>query len=561
MVEVFRAKSGDLTASAAGVLLHSRYDPVREARRLVATSISEEQPAVVLLLGTGLGYIATAVREAHPLARIIAISPLGLAREELVRSADVYVSATEGIHNASASMRGAIRPEDVAGLQLLEWEPELRAAGETAGTLRTLLREIVSERNADIATTEFFGARYIRNAVRAGLFAERVYRPAPPRRPVCIAASGPSLEESLEWVKQHRTDIELWALASSYPALNARGVTPDRIVHQDAGYYAGEHLRSPARASAAGLSGGRNAVSVLMPATAMLPPPALRDRIELFNQSTPVEDDLLAALGISAPRIAETGTVAATALSLALALSSWPVYVAGLDLARRDIRSHARPHAFEHYLWERESRLRPAFSAVCLETFEHSRELSPAGDVRYRSGRSLEAYAAWFRRLPEAARNRLRRLNPSPVDLGLPEAEPGASRKPTGGGSESLQPPTPRSGAGYAAVELPPPSERATRILAVLRRWRAAVSRVTEAAGSPEWKEGRPGVGADSADEAYVLCYLISASDYVSAVAAARRDDTAARRASLERLSERANTLFARLEDVIRNAERSGGRR
>jgi hypothetical protein len=528
MVEEFPAKSGDLTASAAGVLLHSRYDPRREAHRYVSRSLADVAPATLLLLGTGLGYVVAEARTRFPRCRIIAASSVGACREEFQRAADVYLDVS--IEQPEAAISRALAPEDVVGLELLEWEPDLRSGGELGERARHTVREVVSRLNADIATTGFFGRRYLRNAVRTALFMEHGHTLARSAKPVCVAASGPSLERAAEWIRANRSTIELWALSSAAYALEAQGVRPDLLVHQDAGYYATLHLRF--------LS-----APVLMPTTAALPGPRARRRPVLFTQATRIEGDLLEALDLHPVAIPETATVAATATALALAVSSGPVYLAGLDLCREDIRAHARPHAFEPVLHARENRMRPYYSQLASDAFDRSVAVGVPGDRRTRTERSLDAYAHWFRSLPEAAAGRLRRIEPSPVDIGVEQAE---SAPPVGGVNVGTDGEA-RASAPLRPLGAPTARARGHALLSIVDRWRAAVSRVVTG-------DAGPGDGE--------IAYVLSAPDYVASVAASRRGDTEGSRRSLERLEAESAALFDRLELVVHAASRppeSGG--
>ncbi|NBF41172.1 MAG: DUF115 domain-containing protein [Spirochaetes bacterium] len=549
MLELFRAKSGDLTAAVAGGLLHSRYDPRREAERYLDRALGggsggeqAPRPATVLLLGTGLGYLASSIRKRLPECHLIAVSALNAVQDEHRSAIDVHVDLSAG--DPADLLARAMGPADVAGLELLEWEPELHAAPRAAEVARAAVRKLVARYNADVATTGFFGRRYIRNAARTLLFSGTAQSSGPGTKPICIAASGPSIERSSLWISENRSRIEVWALSSATPALRARGITPDLIVHQDAGYYATLHLAEAARAGApsAPIS------PILMPATAALPPRELRSAPILFHQGTELETELFSALGIDPPRTSETGTVAATATLLALARSPGTVYLAGLDLSREDIRAHATPHAFEPYLSRCESRLRPLYSQLAADAFERSeprqhRQGQPRPQ-RSRQERSLDIYAAWFRNLPERLTRRLRRLSPSPVDIGVETVAPG-ERPGDGGGAGARGDAEAGDGASESArqvriawepLQLPPGGERVAALRSVLAAWREEIRRFTATHTLPEPSE---------------LAYLISAADYVSAVAAGRRGDDAARARSLARLSEAGEQLFGRIEYIL----------
>ncbi|MFP4373213.1 MAG: 6-hydroxymethylpterin diphosphokinase MptE-like protein [Spirochaetaceae bacterium] len=570
MAELFRAKSGDLTASVPGGLLHSRYDPRREAERYLERALGRgsgdgpsdgperrSAPATVLLLGVGLGYLISAVRRHLPACHLIAVSVLGIVRPEHRRAADVYVDLSAG--DPAELLSRAVRPADVAGLEALEWGPELRAAPRAGEAARLALRELAARHNAELATTGFFGRRYIRNAVRNLLFAGRPRTTAPGEKPVCIAASGPGLERACRWIRENRTHIELWALSSAAPALTARGITPDLVVHQDAGYYATLHLAEVVRLDGGGAGKARTgsgppaaaALPILMPATAALPPGRLRSAPIIFHQGTRIEEELLSALGIEPRRTTETGTVAATATLLALAHSPGIVYLAGLDLCREDIRAHATPHAFEPYLSRGESRLRPFYSGLAADAFDRSvpRAGGGPGERPVRGERSLELYARWFEHLPAPLARRLRRVAPSPVDIGIEPVDPADA--PAAGGTGDRSGTGARSGTGgrsgvpaehprWEPLPLPPIPQRVAALRAVVAEWKEELRGLT--AGHTD---------LEAAGRASELAYIIAAADYVSAVAAGRRADDAGRARSLRRISQEGERLFARIEHVL----------
>ncbi len=562
MLELFPARSGEQSASAQGVLLHSRYDPVREAQRFVERSLPD-RPATVVLLGTGLGYLLEVLRDRCPHSRIIALSPLDAATRPRQRKADLYLPVSET--DARAVVSRALRPEDVVGLELLEWEPELRAAPAAAEATRRAIRAVVSLLNADIATTAYFGARFTRNAVRNALIlpsrdaseAHKIDITTKPGMSICIAAPGPTLETAASWIRRYRDHLHLWALASAARPLLFRGIDPDAFVHQDPGHYAFLHLSDPARAPHA-------ASPLIMPLTAAVPPQPLRGRIVPFNQGMIIEEDIFRSLGCSPPRIAETGTVSATATALALSHSSMPVYIAGLDLARRDILLHSRPHVFDYVRASDESRLRPVHSKLASEAFETSTPVTVDEGIPYRSGRGMDAYATWFRALPEHVRRRLRRLGPSPVDLGIREPADGPAGRPAmgAGGTPSLPSASVPTASLPPACNAPPVPVRVAALREVLDTWRSSVKAVRRA-GAPPAGTGRTagtgpaaGAGAGAVHEAYsredaARAYLFDAASYTSAVAAGRRGDFAARDRGLSQLAENAEELFLRLEAVV----------
>jgi hypothetical protein len=204
------------------------------------------------------------------------------------------------------------------------------------------------------------------------------------------------------------------------------------------------------------------------------------------------------------------------------------------------------------------------YSQLAADAFDRSEPLQdPQGQLRpqrVRVERSLDIYASWFENLPARLSRRLRRLSSSPVDIGIQAVA--ASERPGDGGDPATHDDAGAAGGpgargdteagdgtnGSAAqmrsawepLQLPPRGERVAALRSVLAAWRSEIRRFTRAHTPPE-----------PTDRASELAYLISAADYVSAVAAGRRGDDAARARSLARLSEADEQLFARIEYIL----------
>jgi hypothetical protein len=217
------------------------------------------------------------------------------------------------------------------------------------------------------------------------------------------------------------------------------------------------------------------------------------------------------------------------------------VYLAGLDLAREDIKPHALPHASEPILAAGESRFSPIYAMRAASAFDRSSREGLTG--LWRRERSLDAYASWFRTLPPAQASRLRRIEASPVELGVSGAVDG---KPRADDTQAQDGPATAEGQPHG---LPPVSERALAVRELVGRWRQQLDRCTEALSS-----GTTTVSASDAE----IAYLVSASDYVGAVACARRGDASGVKRHTDRLSEAGRLLFSRLEHTTSAVQRRG---
>ena len=394
--------------------MHSPYDPAREAARFVQESIGAERPSTVIVLGECLGHITEAVARLWPESVIIAAA----YSSEIAQAAPLPAVPVwhPGTPVAFADfLRSQLGELQIEGLRVLEWPPAAHAFPRVSRSANEAVRQVVQELNGSFVTTVASGRSWLRNSFANFLYAEPVLsgRLCSPGRPILIAAPGPSLEDSGPLISEFRSRVELWALPSSCVFLLESGLVPDLVIMTDPGYYSMHHLHFavPPCPLAMPLSAARGAWD--------LPTGGRGGRgapVFFLGQPVVFEKALLDAAGVSAPLIPPHGTVAATAVDLALASTSAPVIIAGLDMGTRDLLSHARPNAFDRLLLLEASRLRPHTSLL----FHRAAEFGSVRDARspgLRVAPALRTYAGWFDAGLAGARGRVHRLLPSAVPL------------------------------------------------------------------------------------------------------------------------------------------------
>jgi hypothetical protein len=149
----------------------------------------------------------------------------------------------------------------------------------------------------------------------------------------------------------------------------------------------------------------------------------------VLNDGSLWQSMALHSVGIPSVLIPQRGTVSASALELALVLGNGAserggaskggvagssIFLAGMDLAVQDIRSHARPYGFDYLFFGVASRLRPLYS----QYFTRSRDMKAGG--------SYDVYAAWFGNRLSSLPQRVFTLggNHAVFEKGLPQASP-----------------------------------------------------------------------------------------------------------------------------------------
>jgi hypothetical protein len=166
------------------------------------------------------------------------------------------------------------------------------------------------------------------------------------------------------------------ASSSSTAALVHYGIQADIVITTDGGIWALKHIYPYIR----NFSGAGIAANLC----AALPSQCGAIPHLLMNDGSYWQTIILHELNLPSVVIPQRGTVTASAVELAMALSSGKIYLAGMDLSVRDIRTHIKPYSFDYLLFNNACRISPAYS----KSFFRSRI----------QGGSLEIYAAWFKK-------------------------------------------------------------------------------------------------------------------------------------------------------------------
>ncbi|MFW5785716.1 MAG: 6-hydroxymethylpterin diphosphokinase MptE-like protein [bacterium] len=501
MIEIVATPGGEPSLRVDRRFVHSRRDPRTEARRFLDSQRKATFHGTIIIVGAGLGYLTEEARRAFPGSRVIALHLSPSCRANSVSRADATWDPSLG-SDAGAFLLSVLAEEALPGLLTLFWRPALAAFPEVARVVEERVHHALTRLNAGVATTGYFGPRWFRNALANYLNIDTWCRLEQTELPVVVAAPGPSLSRVVPALQQARERFVLVAAASALLPLERAGVLPDLVVHQDGGYYSGEHLRHTAAApQTAGREDrhGEPTERVVVQPLSARPLPGRTAPVVWLSYDHPA--DVLLRDHADSPYldIGQLGTVTATATRLALTLTTGPVYLAGVDMATRDIISHIRGHSFEEYHLARSDRMSPLLTTLLARAVDRE-----GADTRrpdgWRVAVDLEIYADWFTmHASEGAGNataaaaaatdthtgRLRRLEPSPVDLGIPSASLS---------DLAAHPPMERSrhrpGESRLAVRriaTPPRQERARRLDAALERWRGEVTRsISVTPGEPE---------------------------------------------------------------------------
>ena len=387
--------SGDIKQAAAR--LHSRYNPQAEAERYIDALDLRSGIEYFILIEPGYGYVIPVLKNRYPDSTIIVLhadSRFRDARPPLPLMEKIPVWYPDSGISVQDFLEGEIPGALAASLRIIEWRPSLSVYGNACLQLVSDTVEFLRRADASNRTAAMFGRRWIKNFFRNTSLVRQALRFRPMAKPVIITGSGPGLENALPEIGAMRKEVFILAASSSLLALVERGIAPDMIISTDGGSWALLHLRSCFRfpAKTAAVHGtGRLALSLF----AALPSQCADVPFLILNEGSLWQNIVLNALGIPSVIFPQRGTVTASALDLALALTGGDIYLAGMDLAVRDIRTHARPYGFDYLFSGTASRLRPVYS----QCFTRSAGM--------RQGGSHTVYAEWFKKQLAACPRRI----------------------------------------------------------------------------------------------------------------------------------------------------------
>jgi hypothetical protein len=422
--ELFTSGSGVLTAKVGGKTLHSRYDPLSEARNYIRSLNLSAEIRFFILIEPGLGYIIPVLREMFPQSALIAIhaSPF-LAEEQRKTAPAAAVWSPDAGLELTAFLEREVPDIDVREARIVEWRPAAAVYGEAYLELLKKTAEFIKRIDANTRTARGFGKRWFRNFFRNLRLIREIADFTDLRGrgiPWIITGAGPSLEENTEAVRKMLADGSLLlAASSSAAALHARNIPIDLAITTDGGMWALFHLYETLR--------GRERPAVAFSLTAAMPSQCRAFPLLPLSDGSFWQKLILEGLGVPHISLPQRGTVTATALDVALFLTDGRIAFTGMDLSRRDIRTHARPYAFDRLQEENSCRLAPRYSREFFRAFIMNAE------------GNQKIYAEWFREELARYPKRLFSLgNNNPVFDSLKAEYPG---RPEGaGGSRGLKP-------------------------------------------------------------------------------------------------------------------------
>ena len=348
------AKSGAITAAigAGGPLLHSSYDPEREAR---ARAAAVPQAGTIVVFGVGAGHTARALLDTHRSATIVLAEPSPAAWLSVIRAVPIHdlfahervwcADTPSVLRNVLLTVHQPALQDGIHSVELGPWcaDPRL-APGFVA--LHAAAQAAIQESAVDMSTMRVMGRVWAAHAARnltalhtsSAAYAWRALHSQIKGHEVIVAAAGPGLDRYF----QARCEVpraKIIATDTALPALLQRGVTPVAVVSIDAQHWSYLHIVGTTR------------IPAILVADCTVAPTLLR-RFESWAPIGVGHPFVEAARAAGAPLHAVPSVgrnVTGAGFVLARALGASRIHVVGADLAYPNGITYARD-TYQHRL-------------------------------------------------------------------------------------------------------------------------------------------------------------------------------------------------------------------
>jgi hypothetical protein len=339
------------------------------------------------------------VKKKIPAAKIIVLHAAPVEKDDAFPPPDAEWNPLRSI-SVQDFLEREIPDAEAAEIKIIEWRPAMTLYGGYYLALVEETAAFIKRADANARTLKAFGCRWFRNFFKNLDLIRKIFCPPPLSLPALVAGAGPGLEEVIPLVQEEyrRGSLFVLAVSSAAAAMEAAAMVPQMVIATDGGGWARFHLYECFRGNY--LSETKEVPSFCLAAalTAALPSQCETLPVLPISDGSLWQVLVLKKLGIPFIVLPQRGTVSAAALDLAFALTKGEVFIAGVDLDNRDIRSHVRPYSFDRFHEEGASRINPVYS----QTYKRSSLIKDGG--------SHGIYASWFAKQLEAYPKRLHSL-------------------------------------------------------------------------------------------------------------------------------------------------------
>ena len=334
-------------------------------------------PQNIVITGPCIPYLVAPLRKKFSNSKIIGIQfSYDFQKYNSLWDYCFYVTKNTRILDFHEELFNYLGEENLCTSYFFSWKPSEKPFEQEYKITWESIKMALDKSMAIINTRNYFNKTWLYNSLRFYKNINSIAEISPISKPIIITASGPSLNQQIDFLKQNKKYFFLIALSSSLSPLLENSIIPDVILTTDGGYYASRHLKiletNPDFSN----------IPIILPPEARISSKILeKNPIIPLSFEDNFDSKILKELDINCIIGKRNGTVSGTGAELALTLTRESIYFMGLDLDSSLGYSHTQPNALE---------LDNSINDFKLKSKEHRNVPNT-----FKNG-SLEIYRNWF---------------------------------------------------------------------------------------------------------------------------------------------------------------------
>ena len=331
--EITMSKIGVDTLKINGYLMHSSYNPIREAEQFVKKNYKPEHAHI--LFGYGLGYIVEEfIKIMNENDKLIIIEPL--LEVNINHENVITFSKINNIEEIKQPLYDSIKMTDK--IHIICSPNYDKVFPEIYKEFLKLLKDNLSVIRINENTIKYYSEQWQKNYLLNLPYAVQDYSISQLEKvydcPVVIASGGPSLTKQIPVLKKYRNKLIIVAAGSTINSLLKNDIEPDYVISIDGSPINYEHYKN--------IKPNKTSLVYFMSSY-----PKIR---EVFNDECyyglsttdfALKDHLMKMTEEDVVVLPGGGSCAHYALTFATYITSGPITLIGQDLAFTDNKSHA----------------------------------------------------------------------------------------------------------------------------------------------------------------------------------------------------------------------------
>ncbi|MEX3745386.1 MULTISPECIES: motility associated factor glycosyltransferase family protein [Lysinibacillus] len=335
-IEYIKTRNNLETVSVNGYLLHSKYDPIQEASRIVEKEF--DQGYVYILFGYGLGYLADVFKEKiKDTTKLIIIDPLYPLINTEEKTNKITIIHEIEKKELEALIAGTLRNLSRKVKVICSPNYDKILPNEMKKVLE-IIKEVQKMLQVHENTIRLFSDNWQENFIQ-NLFnvsqdsslgkLKKMYT-----CPVVLASGGPSLTKQLSLLEEIKNQVIIIAAGSTINSLLSKGIEPNYIVTIDGGLENYNHFKDIPKI--------KSKLIYAITSNYKIQDEYPNKRYAFLAASNKAYGEHIERVfSIDLPLISGGGSVANFAYSIASYISTGPIAIIGQDLAYTDDKSHA----------------------------------------------------------------------------------------------------------------------------------------------------------------------------------------------------------------------------